>query len=102
MDYADSVVALRARFRQLYDVPPFATFEKEAVARFGSAAITPLNEIRGMMKMPPVNYNIPRLEKTAGFVDDTTVEMKLLAEIIATQDARVKLAYGIAKIEGAL
>jgi len=102
MEYSDTVVTLRGQFRKLYDVVPFDSFEKVAAARFGNEAVGPLNEIREMMGMPQVNYDISRLEKVAGFVDDTTAEMQLLQHIIATQQSRTKLARGIAKIEGVL
>jgi hypothetical protein len=55
-----------------------------------------------MMKLPQVDYNISRLIKVAGFVDDTTTEMQLLQQILSTQANRTKLAQGIAKIEGVL
>jgi len=102
MEYLDDVVSLRGQFRRLYDVVPFDQFEKVAAARFGNEAVGPLNEIREMMGMPQANYDISRLEKVAGFVDDTSAEMQLLQRIIATQQSRTKLALGIAKIEGAL
>jgi hypothetical protein len=102
MAYLDGVVSLRGQFRRLYDVVPFAQFEKAAAARFGDEAVGPLNEIREMMKLPQVDYNISRLIKVAGFVDDTTTEMQLLQQILSTQANRTKLAQGIAKIEGVL
>lgn len=102
MEYLDGVTELRGYFRRIYDVVPFDEFEKVAAARFGNEAVGPLNEIREMMGMPQVDYDISRLEKVAGFVDDTTTEMQLLQQIISAQKERVKLAQGITKIEGML
>lgn len=102
MAYEDGVSDLRDRFRQLYDVVPFGQFEKEAAARFGEAAVAPLNTIRTLMGKPQVNYDMDRLTKTAGFIDDTTREMKLLSHIISSQSRSRTVARGIAKIEGVL
>lgn len=102
MEYLDKLGELRDRFRRLYDVQPFTEFEKEAVARYGEPAAEHLNGVRRLMGAPLVIHDIPAIQKTAGYVDDTTLEMQLLKQVIDTDDRRNAFARGIAKLAGML
>ena len=102
MEYNDTLHALRDRFRKVSGVLPFSKFEKEAAVAFGPSAEIHLNTVRTLMRLPEVTYDIGTLSKHAGFVDDTTVEMQLLASLIKTAARASNIQKGIKKLETAL
>lgn len=102
MAYLDSLQSLRARFRKLYDVTPFEQFEKEAVAVHGVSAVPHLNMLRSNMNKPEVDYNIAVITKTAGYVDDDTLEMRILDSLIKSAAQQEQLSAALIKLEQAL
>lgn len=102
LDYRGNLYTLNDRFRRIYDVVPFAQFEKNAAALYGTDADEPLNTLRAMLRKSPVTYDHSLLEKQAGVVDDTTVEMKLLQAAMKAASAYTKLAASAVKIESML
>lgn len=102
MDYLDSLQGLRSRFRRLYDVEPFEQFEKKAIAIQGDRAVVHLNMLRVNMNKPEVDYNIDAITKTAGYVDDDTLELRLLGKVIEKSAQQTQLTAALAKLEQAL
>lgn len=102
MEYHDTLVSLRNRFRKVSGVQPFAAFEKDAAVAFGSDAEMHLNALRTEMKLPEVTYDVGLLSKRAGFVDDTTEEMLLLGKLIKTAQRAYAISKGIKKLETSL
>ena len=99
MAYEDAVLDLRNRFRLLYDVEPFESFEKKAAAAFGEDASTPLNFVRRLMKKAEVNYDYAVLQKHAGFVDTGTLEMGILQTAMRAATESTKHAKAIQMLE---
>lgn len=102
MQYHDTLQSLRGRFRRAYDVLPFDQFEKQAAVAFGRQAEMHLNAVRELMGLPEVTYNVDTLAKHAGYVDDTTPEMQLLASLIKTAERASAIVKGMKKLEAAL
>lgn len=102
MLYTDRLQTLRGEFRKLYDGIPFATFEKQAAARWTQDAVPVLNELRRQMRMPAADYNFEVLVKTAGFVDDGHPTMQLFSSVLDARREITRLDMGIRKLENAL
>lgn len=99
MQYRDAINALRNQFRRLYDAAPFETFEKNAVALYGDTAVPHLSVLRTLMNKPDVEYNISGLEKRAGLVDDSSVELSALKKVIEIHNTRTNHTDAINKLE---
>jgi hypothetical protein len=97
--HTDAVSELRSQFRRLYRDMSFETFEKNAVALYGEKAAPVLNTLRSHMRLPEVTYNCALLQKTAGYVDDSAIEFKLLAEALSSAEKLRNINAGIAKLE---
>jgi hypothetical protein len=102
MQYSDTLNELRGRFRRLYDVQPFEVFEKDAAALFGPRSEKVLNDLRSQMGLAEAVYDFHTICKTAGYVDDSTVELQLFDKLIKTASHSGNLSKGIAKIEASL
>ncbi len=100
--YDDALYNMKARFSRLYQDTSFEDFEKQAVALHGASAVRPLADLRRTMKLPEVTYNIGILQKRAGFVDDSSVEFKLLSEAIASSEKMAQYDLGLEKLQGLL
>jgi hypothetical protein len=98
MAYHDKLVDLGKHFSKLYKGMPFTEFEKSAAVVHGKVAEMHLNSIRALRNLPEVTYDIAKLTKTAGHVDDSGEEMRLFAELLSSADEIRKLSAAINKI----
>lgn len=99
MCYGDALEQVRGQFRRLYTDLPFEEFEKKAAAIHGVAAISSLADLRKLQRLPEVNYDIPRLQKTAGYVDDAPLVFKLFSTALAYAEKVASLRAGIAELD---
>ncbi len=97
--YMDAVQSLHSRFKRLYLDESFTAFEKNAVALHGENAVKPLADMRKRLRMPEVNYNFAALKKEASYIDDSSLDYKLLAEAVAASDKLQTIQAGISKLE---
>lgn len=96
--YADVIFSIRNQFRRLYRDTEFPTFEKNAAALYGHAAMRPLADLRNQMRLPAVNYDFDQLKKTAGYVDDSKIEYTLMVEAVTHAEKLANLTQGISKL----
>jgi len=99
MQYRDKIDSLRGQFRRLYNSVPFETFEKQAVALYNEDAIPHLAVLRDLMNKVAVEYNVSKIEKHAGYVDDSTIEFTLLKEAMEIHKQREAHITAITKLE---
>lgn len=97
--YDDALYAIKNQFKRLYRDMDFASFEKKAAAVHGPAAIRPLSDLRSQMRLPEVTYDFDQLQKTAGYIDDSKIEFKLLSEAVAHAEKIANITQGILKLE---
>lgn len=99
MEYYDTLSALKNSFKRIYNNTSFSQFEKAAAVAYGPVAEVHLNELRRSMRLPEVTYNLDVLNKTAGYVDDTTAEMQLFGSLVKTAERAAKIVKGLKKLE---
>ena len=97
--YSDALHAIKNQFKRLYRDTDFQTFEKRAAAIHGAAALRPLTDMRAQLRMPAVTYDFDRIQKTAGYVDDSKIEYKLMSDAVAHAVKLAELTQGISKLE---
>lgn len=100
--YADALQNLSARFRRLYKDMTVEEFEKNAAAIYGESAETPLNDLRGRLRMPEVVYDFTTLVKQASYIDDSALEFKLFSNALQASDKLTGIKAGINKLESML
>jgi len=98
MCYADALESVRGQFRRLYADTTFTAFEKQAIALYADRAVQPLTDLRKTLRMPAVNYNIPALQKTAGYVDDSSFIFTLFKTALAHSDKIASINLGLAEL----
>lgn len=97
--YSDSLNALKGQFKRLYRDISFDAFEKSAAVVHRDAAVRPLTDLRNLLRMPEVDYDFAAMQKTAGYVDDSSLEFKLFANAVEHAQKLNELTSGISKLE---